>query len=119
LVVTSWCACRAAKPPQAAYTDPNVALQVRVGQAFALTLESNRTTGYQWELAEPLNGAILKLANSEYKAPGTTRVGTGGHEVWTFQSVGKGKTKIALKYVRPWEKSAAPARSETFEVIIR
>ena len=117
--VASWCGCRPANPPQEEITDPNVEIQVRIGEAFAIALEANRTTGYQWELAEPLNAAVVKLANSEYKAPDTTRVGAGGREVWTFQAVGKGKTQIVLKYVRRWEKNVPPAKTETFVVNVR
>jgi len=109
--------CRAQKPTQSREsTNP---IQCEAGRPFAIRLESNRTTGYQWDLAEPLDGRILKLANSEYKAPDSTRLGAPGEEVWTFQAVGKGRTKIAMKYARPWEKNAAPARTAVFDVTVR
>jgi inhibitor of cysteine peptidase len=119
LIILCMPACQGQKTAPQEHTNPQQTITVKLGQPFAITLESNRTTGYQWELAQPLDGAILKLANSEYKAPNTTRVGAGGEEVWTFQTVGKGKAEILMKYVRPWEKDVAPAKTQTFKVVVR
>ncbi len=93
--------------------------EVTVGQQFSITLASNVTTGYHWELAEPLDEAMVQLVGSEYQAPETRRVGAGGQEVWTFRAVGPGQTSINLKYVRPWEKDVAPVRTATYVVIIQ
>ena len=65
---------------------------VVVGEEFSFTLASNATTGYHWELAEPLNEAIVKLVGSQYQAPNTNLLGAGGQEVWTFRAVGAGQT---------------------------
>jgi len=94
-------------------------LDVVVGREFSLTLASNVTTGYQWELAEPLDEAIVKLVGSRYQAPKTNLVGAGGQEVWTFRAVGRGQTKIKLKYVRPWEKDTPPAETASYTVSVR
>ena len=93
--------------------------EVTAGQQFNITLASNVTTGYHWELAEPLDEAMVQLVGSEYKAPETRRVGAGGQEVWTFRAVGQGQTSINLKYVRPWEKDVAPVMKATYIVIIQ
>ena len=90
----------------------------RIGQEFTLRLASNRTTGYQWRLAEPVDEAIVKLVGTRYIEPKTNLAGVGGEEVWSFQAVGKGKTSIAMKYVRPWERDVAPAKSTVFVVHI-
>lgn len=92
---------------------------VVVGREFSSTLASNATTGYHWELAEPLDEAIVKLVGSQYQAPNTNLVGAGGQEVWTFRAVGPGQTTINLKYVRPWEKGAPPAETASYTVSVR
>jgi inhibitor of cysteine peptidase len=92
---------------------------VVVGEEFSLTLASNATTGYHWELAEPLNEAIVKLVGSQYQAPNTNLLGAGGQEVWTFRAVGAGQTTINLKYVRPWEKDMPPAETASYTVSVR
>jgi inhibitor of cysteine peptidase len=93
-------------------------LNVAVGQEFTVTLASNATTGYHWELAAPLDEAVVKLVNSEYQTPETSALGAPGQEIWTFQAVGKGQTVIDLKYVRPWEKDVAPVETASYGVAV-
>jgi inhibitor of cysteine peptidase len=92
---------------------------VTVGQEFSLTLASNPTTGYRWELADHLDEAIVKLVASEFKAPQTTLIGAGGQEIWTFRAAGRGETVISLKYVRPWEQDGEPAQTASYKVTVR
>jgi len=105
---------KAARAPRS----PTGPLAVASGQQFALTLESNRTTGYQWQLAEPLDGAIVTLVGTEYATPEARLPGAAGREIWTFQAVGQGKTMISLEYVRPWEKDVPPAKTADFLVVV-
>jgi inhibitor of cysteine peptidase len=94
-------------------------LEVTAGQEFSITLTSNVTTGYHWELAAPLDETVIKLLGSEYKAPETKLVGVGGQEIWTFRAIGQGHTVINLKYVRPWEKDVAPVKTASYMVIVQ
>ncbi len=94
-------------------------LDVTTGQEFSITLASNSTTGYHWELAAPLDETFIKLLGSEYNAPETRLVGVGGQETWTFRAVGQGQTVIKLKYVRPWEKDVAPVKTASYMVIVQ
>ena len=93
-------------------------ISATVGQKFTIPLESNQTTGYQWQLAKPLDESIVKLVDSKYEAPKGGLVGQGGHELWTFEAVSPGITQIALKYVRPWE-STPPAKEQLFSVTVK
>jgi inhibitor of cysteine peptidase len=93
--------------------------EVKVGKMFTVTLESNASTGYSWEIAEPLDETKVKLVESLYNAAKTDRVGAAGVELWVFKAVGAGETTISMKYVRPWEKDAAPAETATFAVTIK
>ena len=94
-------------------------IKAKAGTEFSLTLESNRTTGYQWQLDKPLDESVVKLVRNEYKSPEAAGVvGAGGKEVWTFKAVAEGKTVIVMKYVRPWEKDQAPAKRAKFELRI-
>jgi len=99
-------------------TQENV-IQAKVGESFTITLESNATTGFSWQLAEGLDETRLKLESSKYIPAATDRVGSGGEEKWIFRALKKGSAKISLKYVRPWEKDTAPALEKTFFVKVR
>lgn len=95
--------------------------EVEVGKQFSITLESNPTTGYQWQLAKPLDESILKFIDTKYKTLATEfppPPGTGGIDIWTYEAVGSGTAEICLKYVRPWE-SFTPAKEQTFEIIVK
>jgi predicted secreted protein len=94
-------------------------LEVAVGQEFRITVASNATTGYHWELAAPLDEAVVKLVTNEYKSPETKALGAGGLEIWTFQAMGRGQTVINLKYVRPWEEDVAPVKTASYAVNVR
>ena len=100
-----------------------IAKEVAVGDQFSVTLDSNATTGFRWQLAAPLDESVVKLAASQYLAPtpsgGAPLVGAGGREIWTFQAIGAGKTTFSLQYTRPWETDVAPARVQNVEVAVR
>jgi predicted secreted protein len=98
-------------------SDPAAPIAVAPGQTFTLTLRSNPTTGYIWQVAEPVDERILHLIGSEYLSDKTGLTGAGGREVWTFKAVGTGETRITLKYARSWETNAAPAKTARFTVM--
>ena len=94
-------------------------IQATVGKEFAITLDANATTGYQWQFAKPLDESIIQLIRSEYLPDKTELVGAGGKQVWVFKALKQGKTAISFKYIRPWEKNTPPAKEESFAIIIR
>ena len=89
-------------------------INARAGENFIITLESNPTTGYSWQLAKPLDEKIVQLVGSEYTPSRTDLVGAGGTEEWTFLAVKKGTTRVSLKYVRPWEEDKTAANEIVF-----
>jgi predicted secreted protein len=93
-------------------------LEVQAGDTFSLTLDSNPTTGYQWQLAETLDEGVLQLVAKTYSSSQTNVAGAGGKENWNFYAVGQGTTVISLKYARPWETDAPPAVNRQFTVIV-
>ncbi len=93
-------------------------IKVQVEQEFTITLEANATTGYQWQLAKPLDEAMFQLVSSEYIADKTNRVGSGGKQVWIFKALKPGEAGIYFKYVRPWEKDVPPVKKESFLITI-
>jgi inhibitor of cysteine peptidase len=85
------------------FRDPAHLIEVEKGEEFAIVLESNPSTGYQWKLAEELDTGIVVLVKTEYEAPDTELMGAAGEEKWTFRAENLGDTTITLAYVRPWE----------------
>ncbi len=55
---------------------------VTVNKEFTIALDSNRTTGYSWEVS--FDKAFLKLMADYYKPPTNQRPGAGGAQNFTF-----------------------------------
>ena len=69
-----------------------------------LSLCSNPTTGFNWELIEVTDPEVLVYVGDEYVAPEAEGVvGTAGKEVWTFNVLKAGSSNITMQYSRPWE----------------
>jgi len=114
--------CGATAPPLSSLDASRVSVQnidATVGQPFSVTLDSNPTTGYRWELAQPLDESILQLVQNTYLRSGPAMPGAGGSEVWTFEPLCQGATMIALRYRRPWEPPSANDRMAVYAVSVR
>jgi inhibitor of cysteine peptidase len=98
------------------YTDPGQRINVGTNQEFVIALNSNPTTGYDWE--ENYDDSMLILAGKEYrvgeKAAGL--VGAGGTQYYRFRSVGSGSTEITLSYKRPWEEEVLERKVFTVDI---
>jgi inhibitor of cysteine peptidase len=77
-------------------------VSVPLGEEIVIRIDSNITTGYEWEVAE-VNQTVLTYLGSEYEAPDTSLVGAGGTQVLRFEAAAPGESTIALKYWRPFE----------------
>lgn len=84
----------------AIYNDPNVPIMVKVGKSFAISLESNPTTGYMWH-AE-YDSSFVDESKSSF-TPISQAIGAGGKELLEFQTKRVGVTAITLKQSRSWE----------------
>ena len=90
-----------------------------VGKTFIVTLESNPTTGYQWQLNKSFDKKYVELIKSEFKRSKTDLVGAPGTEIWTFKALKSGTIKLSFKYARSWEKDVAPIKISDYKVVIR
>ena len=72
------------------YVDAEKTINISVHQEFIIALDSNPTTGYDWEESHDEN--MLSLEKSEYnpneKAPGL--VGAGGAQYFRFKALKTG-----------------------------
>lgn len=82
-------------------------------------MDANATTGYEWQLAIPIDDNLINLVSSEYVPDKTGLSGSGGKSIWTFKAIQAGKAQISFKYIRPWEKDVPPAKKTTYIVDIR
>ena len=96
-------------------------VEIAVGGLLTVTLESNPTTGFKWELTEITDPTVLELVESKYEPGKEARQtppvpGAGGEEIWSFKALKKGTTKLSMEYSRPWE--GGEKAVETFDLTI-
>ena len=93
-------------------------IEVQLGHNFTIALEANKTTGYEWQFAKPLDQSMVELMSLEYLINKTKLIGVGGKQVWILKALKIGKVNIHFKYVRPWEKNNPPVNETSFVIVI-
>jgi inhibitor of cysteine peptidase len=99
-------------------TNSNATLSAKINQQFYITLGSNPTTGYEWQVASVSNPDVVRFVNSQYIPPESQLLGAGGKQVLTFNALQEGNAIIQLEYVRPWETGVPPVSIYVAEVVV-
>ena len=96
---------------------------VRVGENFWIWAKSNPTTGFQWQLATPLDAALLKMEDSGFQSPpqqaGAQMVGVPGQQWWALKAIAAGDATVEIAYQRSWEENEAPADTRKYKITIK
>jgi inhibitor of cysteine peptidase len=85
--------------------ETNQAVTAAAGEEFTVELESNPSTGYEWQVTEIADEQVVRLVDSEYVPPESDLLGASGKQVFTFEAVDEGSTRITLEYARAFEDS--------------
>jgi len=86
-------------------SDNNSDISIEIDETIDISLESNPTTGYDWDIKE-CNYSVLELVNTGYETAENQTPpleGAGGLRNWTFMGLKDGKTTLKLVYWRSWE----------------
>lgn len=90
---------------------------VNKGDTFKIGLNSNPSTGYQWNA--DFDESLLELVNVSYEADKPQTTGSGGIEIFEFKAIGKNtETTINFAYYRSWE-SVPPIDEISFTIKIK
>jgi inhibitor of cysteine peptidase len=95
------------------------AVEVPSDCQLKVSLGSNPTTGYEWMLAGISDSGVVELVDTYYLPFPSELMGTGGMEVWAFQTVHAGSSLISMEYRRPWEEGVDPAHTFSLNVIVQ
>lgn len=107
-----------ADAPIAEFNDPGAAILAKVGEKFAISLASNPTTGYIWQLSIMPGKNILVMSGHKYYPPEPRLIGAGGKERWVFRATGEGRGVMEFKYLRPWERNVPCDNVKIFSVTV-
>jgi inhibitor of cysteine peptidase len=95
-------------------------VEIAVNGTLTVTLESNPTTGFQWELASISDQGVLEKQSNTFEEPEESgTVGAPGKEVWVFKALKKGTSTISMEYSRPWEGGEKGAQTFTISVVVK
>ncbi|NAT10580.1 hypothetical protein C4E22_03400 [ANME-1 cluster archaeon AG-394-G06] len=97
-------------------SDNNTTINVTTGEFLVITLEGNPTTGYTWEVTEPLDELVLQQVGDIVSVPESDLLGAPSKQIATFEVVGAGNTTIKMVYHRPWETEAELVDTFTLNV---
>lgn len=100
--------------------DSNCPLRLDNRQKLVLTLPSNPTTGYRWEVREAAPTVLRRLGPEIHDSPEEPAVvGSDGQSTWHFQTVQIGMDSLLLVYQRPWEVDVKPAKTFDCTIIVK
>jgi len=95
-------------------------IELELGKLLVVTLESNPSTGYQWELLESNESILKQFGQAEFKPSEISDppvVGAGGWEIFRFKAVSAGQMTLELVYHRSWE-DTEPLKSFSIQVVV-
>ncbi len=104
---------------KATVDDAGREMQLKKGQTLVVTLEGNPTTGYSWEVEEPLDEQVLRQVGEAEFEQESDLVGAGGVQILRFEAVNAGRFALKLVYHRPWEKDVEPLETYSLQVVVR
>jgi len=101
--------------------DDGSQVELEQGQILVVTLESNPTTGYRWEVAEIQESILEQMGEAEFEPSETGEppfVGAGGWEIFRFEAISAGQMTLQLVYRRSWEEGVEPINTFSIEVVV-
>ena len=102
----------AIEPP--ATSDPAQPIDVQAGETFVIVLDTNPSTGYQWEVLGELIGA--EFVSRDYIADEPVMPGSGGVDVWTFKALSAGEAQVTFGNYPP---SGEAEQTVTFNISVK
>jgi predicted secreted protein len=97
--------------------DNGKVVSAALGNLIRITLESNPSTGYNWELRDFAYGAADFYASDVVaRQGGNVFVGAPGNTILTLQAVQAGTQQITAVYRRPWEAPDQVAATFSFQL---
>ena len=95
------------------YNKSNSTITASVDEPFAIALEGNPTTGYEWLLH--FDEDKVQVIDQKYQS-GSKAIGASATSVFTLRPLKSGEVSIRAEYKRSWESKAI--EEETFQVSI-
>ena len=83
---------------------------IAVNENFQIELDSNPTTGYNWNWVNKKSVSIIDTFDYKYIPNTPVLMGSGGKAIWKFKGIKSGTDTIKLEYCRSWEPNSTVAK---------
>jgi len=97
--------------------DSGHALEIGVGERLVVSLEGNPTLGYRWEV--DANDPAVLQPNGTPRFTAASGAPGGGRFTLKFTAISAGQTNLLLRYRRPFDKVAPPAKRFKVSITVR
>jgi len=87
-------------------------------QVLVISLESNPSTGYSWQVAEIDENVVQQVGETEFEQL-SPLLGAPEKQILRFKPVGAGQSTLKLVYRRPWEKDVEPLETYSLQVVVQ
>lgn len=95
-------------------------LALHIGQEVLISLRSNPSTGFRWEVKQAASGVLKSLGPELYSNPEEVGlVGSAGQSSWRYKAEKAGSGQLLMVYRRPWEADVAPASTFDCQVEVQ
>lgn len=92
-------------------------VSLTAGQHLTLSLPSNPTTGFRWQVQSPVGEALQSLGPEVFSTPESLNmVGSAGQSTWRYQARQAGSSHLVMVYQQPWAPEVPPEK--TFDCVI-
>lgn len=85
-------------------------VSLNIGDKLEVVLESNPTTGFQWETIGDFTPYLRQSGEPVYEPTGEG-LGAGGNISFTFEAIKAGQTRLELIYRQPFDEGTPPAKT--------
>ena len=92
-------------------------IELKKGNVLVITLKANPTTGYTWDVVEPLDEQVMQQVGEIEFKPESDLIGAGGVQIIRFEIVNAGRAALKLVYHRPWETDVEPLKTFAIQVV--
>lgn len=100
-------------------SDSGKRIALAPGAELEVSLNATSGTGYLWQIAGNDPAVLKPRGLGNFEIPKDAAPGAMGTQVFHFDAQTPGSAKLAMVYVRPWEKNVAPVRTWSIAVSVR
>jgi predicted secreted protein len=94
--------------------DNGKTLKVKTGQSISVRLPVQRGTGYSWQFPKPQ--ALFTVKEEKDISHKSVRPEAEEMQTFLLSVLKSGEAEVLFQYRRPWEETAAPAKTFRFKV---